>query len=306
MGMTGFLKRIYGPGAVLVFAGAWWGLLQDCPFLKTWFYLFAWWSYILFADWLNLKLRGESRLTSSPRGFAALCATSVFFWLIFEWFNLFLKNWSYLNVPSSIFLRWLGYALAFATVLPGIFETYDLLERVLPGRYALRPLSDPVRTFPLLTLLGILTLILPVAYPYYFFSLVWVWAFLLLEPINYLLAREDSLLYDLEQGSFRRPFLLLLAGMLCGLFWESWNYWAGTKWVYTLPWAWLMRVKLFEMPLPGYLGFPPFALECWSMWTFARIFRRYYRSILVIIFPVLFSLWIFHQIDKHTVLSFIP
>jgi hypothetical protein len=29
-------------------------------------------------------------------------------------------------------------------------------------------------------------------------------------------------------------------------------------------------VKLFEMPLAGYLGFPPFALEIFSMYHFVR------------------------------------
>jgi len=27
--------------------------------------------------------------------------------------------------------------------------------------------------------------------------------------------------------------------------------------------------KIFEMPAPGYLGFPPFALECFVMYVFA-------------------------------------
>jgi hypothetical protein len=29
-------------------------------------------------------------------------------------------------------------------------------------------------------------------------------------------------------------------------------------------------VKIFEMPVLGYLGFPPFALECYAMWHFLR------------------------------------
>jgi hypothetical protein len=30
------------------------------------------------------------------------------------------------------------------------------------------------------------------------------------------------------------------------------------------------HVKIFEMPLPGYFGFPPFALECFTMYVFIR------------------------------------
>jgi hypothetical protein len=57
-------------------------------------------------------------------------------------------------------------------------------------------------------------------------------------------------------------------GIVCGLLWECWNYWAHTKWVYTVPVP--PHVKLFEMPLAGYLGFPAFAVECFVMYVFTR------------------------------------
>jgi len=300
------MQRIYGPIALGVLVVSWIGLWAGCPFLKTWFYHFAWWSYIFFVDWVVLKLKGHSRLTSNPREFIKLCLWSIFFWLIFEWFNLFLKNWAYLSVPSNIFVRWFGYALAFATVLPGIFETYDLLEVLVKRRFNLRPRRNIINYFPWLILAGILCLVLPVSYPKYFFPLVWGWAFLLLEPVNYLLDRNRSLLYDLEVGSFRRPALLLLSGLICGFLWEFWNFWAGTKWIYTLPWAWLMQVKLFEMPVAGYLGFPPFALECWSLWIFVSYLTRNRSPWITALTILSFSIFMFHQIDTHTVRSFKP
>ncbi len=295
------MRRIYGPLALLVFASAVLGLATGCPFLKTWFYLFAWWSYIFFLDWLNLRLKGTSRLYSDPKGFLRLSLASIFLWLVFEWFNLFLKNWAYLQVPSSLWVRWLGYTLAFATVLPGIFETYDLLEHLWKRPLRIRPLSTPLRWFPFFAISGLLCALLPLAYPHYFFPLVWAWGFLLLEPFNYILIPSASLLKDLEEGTARRPALLLLSGLICGFFWECWNYWAGTKWIYTLPWAWLMKIKLFEMPLAGYLGFPPFALECWSMWIFLH---KELQKKWVIFIIVLFSITMFHALDLHTVLKF--
>jgi hypothetical protein len=30
------------------------------------------------------------------------------------------------------------------------------------------------------------------------------------------------------------------------------------------------HLKIFEMPLPGYFGFPPFAVECFVMYVFVR------------------------------------
>jgi hypothetical protein len=82
----------------------------------------------------------------------------------------------------------------------------------------------------------------------------------LLDPINRVLGCQ-TLTRD-------RTINLALSGLLCGLLWEFWNYWSRAKWHYTVPIG--ERVKLFEMPLPGYLGFPPFALECFCMYAFVR------------------------------------
>jgi len=32
----------------------------------------------------------------------------------------------------------------------------------------------------------------------------------------------------------------------------------------------LGNIKLFEMPVLGFLGFLPFAIECWAMYIFSR------------------------------------
>jgi hypothetical protein len=36
--------------------------------------------------------------------------------------------------------------------------------------------------------------------------------------------------------------------------------------------------KIFEMPLVGYLGFPPFALECFVMYEYLGTLRRRLRG----------------------------
>jgi hypothetical protein len=89
----------------------------------------------------------------------------------------------------------------------------------------------------------------------------------LLDPIN---ARHgaESLRGDLRARHPWRLVNLMIAGLVCGLVWEFWNYWANTKWVYTVPVP--PDVKLFEMPLLGYLGFPAFAVECFVMYVFVR------------------------------------
>ena len=92
---------------------------------------------------------------------------------------------------------------------------------------------------------------------------VWLGFIFLLDPINARLG-GDSLMADRP-----RIYALLASGLLCGVLWELWNYWAGAKWHYTVPI--LENWKIFEMPLPGYLGFPPFALECFTMYVFTRL-----------------------------------
>jgi len=42
------------------------------------------------------------------------------------------------------------------------------------------------------------------------------------------------------------------------------NFEARGKWIYTVPF--FERLKLFEMPLLGFFGFPPFAVECFTVW----------------------------------------
>ncbi len=46
----------------------------------------------------------------------------------FEAFNLVLHNWGYVAVAPALWVRWGGYALAFATVLPGVLLTAEVLE----------------------------------------------------------------------------------------------------------------------------------------------------------------------------------
>jgi hypothetical protein len=96
---------------------------------------------------------------------------------------------------------------------------------------------------------------------------VWLGFILLLDPINWRLGGE-SIAGDLAEGRNDRVKNLVLSGFLCGILWELWNYWARAKWHYTIPI--MQKVKIFEMPVPGYLGFPAFALECFTMYVFVR------------------------------------
>jgi hypothetical protein len=118
------------------------------------------------------------------------------------------------------------------------------------------------------TLIGAVLTVLPlVVVDARLVPLVWTGFVLLLEPINYRRGRP-SWLGALAAGDASLVLALLTSGLVCGLLWEFWNYWALTRWTYSVPYV--GSVKLFEMPVLGYLGFPPFALECYAMYHWLR------------------------------------
>jgi hypothetical protein len=275
----------------------------------TWFYLFAWWSYIFGAEALLHLRGGYSRLFDEPRSFFQLLPVSVVVWLVFEAFNFRLENWHYIGVHPDRTLRWLGYFFSFATVLPGISVTKRLLEFAgILEDWSGKPLQRPERLFMPCMILGAVFLLLPVLLPHYFFPLVWGGFIFLLEPAAYVMGGQ-SILRMWSQGSLRQFVLLLMAGTICGFFWESWNYWAGGKWYYTVPFV--GSPKIFEMPVLGYLGFAPFAVECQVMTNTFRNLQSVTRSMPkrarlvfktgLIAMTLLFIFTMFEGIDRFTV-----
>ena len=57
---------------------------------------------------------------------------------------------------------------------------------------------------------------------------------------------------------------LWLGVLLTAFFWEMWNYYSFPKWVYHVAWGNWMHI--FEMPLLGYGGYLPFALELYALY----------------------------------------
>jgi len=77
-----------------------------------------------------------------------------------------------------------------------------------------------------------------------------------------------------------RFFVLPLAGIWCGFFWEMWNFYALPKWYYTVPYIGFWKV--FEMPLLGYSGYLPFALELFALYQFFLLVTRQKQDYLAI------------------------
>jgi hypothetical protein len=114
----------------------------------------------------------------------------------------------------------------------------------------------------LLTAAGLALVALLLVWPRAFYPLLWVAGVFLLEPLAYRAGRR-SFLRQLADGDWR-PWVSLWVGVLaCAFFWELWNWRSYPKWVYHTPGV--GAPYLFEMPLLGYLGYLPFALELWLL-----------------------------------------
>ncbi|MBI4575249.1 MAG: DUF4332 domain-containing protein [Planctomycetes bacterium] len=262
--------------SLLVLAG--WGLWRDVGWIAQPFYAWAWWGYILLLDGLVALRRGRSLLASRPRLAAAMGLWSVSFWFFFELLNTRFQNWYYVGVQSvSTWVEALGAGafvfLAFSTVFIGIFETYAALTALGLFRGCRGAAFAPGRPSPpwasyAVQGLGLAMAALAVGFPRYLAPLVWGSFTLLVDPWNYRHGGR-SILQDFERRDWGFVARVFLAGLVCGLVWESLNFFAPQKWIYTV--RGLEGLKLFEMPLLGFLGFPALAFDAFA--AFALVSR---------------------------------
>ncbi|HMG35174.1 MAG TPA: hypothetical protein VKM94_14640 [Blastocatellia bacterium] len=251
-------------------------LIEGNEFVSGWFTPIMWTFYILFVDALVYKLQNRSLLVNDRREFLILAVVSIANWWLFELYNaprFWNSNlelwWHYHNIEPNLFVRRIGYDWAFATISPAMFETADLLRlTVFRRKTKWRAVGLSRTPLRIISAIGAALAILPlVVLSGWFAPLVWLSFILFFDPIN-ALAGRPSILRDIGQGAWRRTISLLGGGALCGVLWEFWNYWAATKWTYTVPY--FGGIRLFEMPVLGYLGFPPFAIECWATYVLIR------------------------------------
>ncbi len=239
------------------------------PFASKYFIL-VWIGYILVIDSLVYKLRKRSLIMNYRYQFIGLFLASIVFWWIFELINLKVGNWNYNGIKGiSALGNTLWKTIYFSTVLPAFFETYELIRSVhLFDKIKLHKKHKITKNFlHLMNLIGIITFLLPLIFPEYFYPLIWLTFFFILDPINYL-HKQPSVIGHLKDKKLVIPLSLLLAGIIMGFFWEFWNYLAVTKWYYDIPF--LSFFKIFEMPIFGYLGYFPFAFELYAMYFFVE------------------------------------
>ena len=266
----------YGYIGIAIMLGAEGLLFGGNQFVGHWFTPVVWTGYILFADALVFKLKGRSLLMGERLEFVIIVLVSIGAWWLCEFYNAprFWKSdlelwWHYHNLEPNLFLRRVGYDWAFATIFPLLFLTAEVFRALVfkqKSRGVAIKLSKP--SLIGLVLLGAIGAIAPLVYPSAWLApVIWLSFILLLDPLN-AMRGWPSITGDLSRGDWRRLWSLLASGLVCGVLWEFWNYWALSKWTYTVPY--LGDVKIFEMPVLGFLGFPPFAIECWAIYIFCR------------------------------------
>lgn len=291
MNMNTLTKRYLPPwfyagvGILIVLAV---GIFFKLSFFLQWATPIFWTGYILLADGIIFSFKGKSFVFFA--GFPVLFILSIVVWWFFEWTNIFLSNWHYKGLPD-LASRYTGYFWSFGTIFPAVLITYGLILLIFREiKIEFHGLKVTNRLLTIMIITGIFFLLLPIvplsmkfversADPQLFFWLgwvkmefseymafaIWIFGFLLLDPINYLM-QKPSILGYMEKGNYKVIVLLSLAGIVCGIFWEFVNWFASTRWFYTVPI--LGDIKIFEMPILGYLGFIPFAWGIYDIVAF--------------------------------------
>ncbi|HSO28158.1 MAG TPA: hypothetical protein VLS48_08820 [Anaerolineales bacterium] len=253
--------------AGLVLILVFWALNWSLPGPRThWGFFPLWLGYCLTIDALVFLRKGTSLLTRSRSKYISLFFISALVWWIFEFFNWRLRNWYYdgaeLFSPLVFFLL---ATLSFTTVIPAVFGSAELIGSfTFFRRLGKGPrIGVDRRTTVLFFAAGWLMLALMWAWPRLFFPFLWIAVYFILEPLNVWL-NNHSLADHTARGDWRPVLALWLGVLVTAFFWEMWNYFSYPKWIYTVPWGdWL---HVFEMPLLGYGGYLPFALELHAMY----------------------------------------
>jgi len=235
--------------------------------LRTvWAFFPMWLGYALVMDALSLRRNGTSLLTRSWKGYIGLFLVSAPAWWLFEALNARSQNWHYLGVESfSPVEYFLLASINFSTVMPAVFGAAEWVSGAgWVRRLGSGPLIRPDRrTTIAFFAAGWVMLALLLLWPRYFFPFVWLSVFFIIEPVNAWLGHRS--LSDYSQHGDWRPMVSLWVGVLItAFFWEMWNFLSSPKWIYTVPFVGF--AKVFEMPILGYTGYLPFALELFALY----------------------------------------
>jgi hypothetical protein len=280
-----------GLGIIIVNHVALWARVHPANVTFT---AFIWTGYILLLDGWIWARGHKSYFKDEKLQWPMLALFSILIWVMFEAFNFPLKAWWYEHRPLNFGERELLYAWAYATIIPAmlrtrsLFNTFDLFHHTHPRwKIQFTPFLLAV-CFVLGIAFTFIPLMMdyPASNPNPFIVFMWLGLIFLIEPINYRLG-APSVFHDLERGKISFLLQLLAAGLVCGLLWESLNqqvvWHDGFIWRYNINHIYHIciggsgvnctggyDVKIGQMPILGFLGYPPFIWECFALWELCK------------------------------------
>ncbi|OGU94424.1 MAG: hypothetical protein A2330_04545, partial [Ignavibacteria bacterium RIFOXYB2_FULL_36_7] len=215
-----------------------WILNWSLDGLRThWGFFPLWLGYTIFVDAVVYSRKGTSLIARNLKLFIGLFLISIPSWWLFELYNTITNNWLY---DGRQFFTNIEYyllaSLSFSTVMPAVFETSELVGtfKWINHLNIKREIEPSLKTVWFLIITGILVLVIIIVFPEIFYPLVWLSAFLIIEPIN-ILMKNNSIFDYTASGEWRTVLALAFGCLICGFFWEMWNYYSYPKWKYNLP-----------------------------------------------------------------------
>ena len=227
-----------------------------------------WLGFILAVDGLVLRRTGTSFIVRSPKIMAMMFILAIPYWWMFEAINQVIQNWVYIGSnPETNLFSLIQTSLAFSVVIPAVFEVSELVGSFnFINRFARMPaLVLNRQQVAIIGILGVLSLAALLTWPKYLFPITWLSLFFIFDPINYLTGRP-SITANVRHGDWRLVVAFALGALICGFFWEMWNYQATISWQYNI--GFFDFARIFHMPLLGYGGYLPFGLETYAMFHF--------------------------------------
>ncbi|MDF9797958.1 hypothetical protein OKW21_003221 [Catalinimonas alkaloidigena] len=251
----------------LLFVLVFWYLNWHLEGLRTHIGFFPLWlGYCLSIDALTYMRKGNSLISRNLLAYFSLFIVSAPAWWLFELLNEKAQYWHYTHREEFTDVAYFLYAsMSFSTVIPAIFGTSEWMGSF---RWIQNMASGPrignSRSSRLIMLtLGLLMFACLFIYPQYSAAFIWMSLYLILDPLNNILGHR-TLIQHTGRGDWKEVIALWVASLICGFFWELWNIYSSPKWYYTVPYVDFWHV--FEMPLLGYLGYLPFALELFALY----------------------------------------
>jgi hypothetical protein len=251
----------------LLLIGVFWPLNWLLEGLRTHLLFFPLWlGYILVVDGLVWLRKGHSLLTRNWRAFVGLFLVSAPVWWLFEVLNWRTGNWEYTARNDFSDLEYFVLAsISFSTVIPAVFGTAELVStfgwlRRLRGGPVIKPTRPVLLTF---LAIGVVMMAAMLIWPRTFFLFMWLSLYFILAPINAWLGFRSLAEYT-EHGDWRPVVAIWVGTLICGFFWELWNYYAWPKWIYHV--APFEFFYIFEMPIMGYGGYLPFGVELFAIY----------------------------------------